>query len=79
MMSFVFVVGKQTRSRVILGFPKSGGETCPNTLWETLSCNDGPCVSYSWHASKWMGEHRDIWCESSDGVKVTGKSFPEFS
>ena len=66
--------GRQTRSRVILSWPSQSGQPCPSELWQTRTCTDGPCVTYNWKVSAWRGDHRDIWCESSDGVKVKGQS-----
>ena len=66
--------GQQTRSRAILSLPRPGGTPCAADLWATRPCNSGPCVSYSWQATPWFGDRRTVWCEASNGVKVTGES-----
>lgn len=65
-------VGLQVRSRAILAYPGYGGEVCPEDLYQSRSCTEGPCVTYTWHASPWRHDTRAVWCESSDGARVSG-------
>lgn len=32
----------------------------------------GKCHSYEWRTSAWSDNVREVWCQRSDGVNVTG-------
>ncbi|XP_075225413.1 thrombospondin type-1 domain-containing protein 7A-like [Lycorma delicatula] len=61
--------GYATRSRAVLRPPQAnGGEPCPEALWETKSCDLGPCLTFDWVITP-SGE---IVCQRSDGIHVVG-------
>ncbi|XP_039285521.1 LOW QUALITY PROTEIN: thrombospondin type-1 domain-containing protein 7A [Nilaparvata lugens] len=61
--------GYATRSRAVLRPPQAnGGEPCPEALWETKTCDLGPCLTFDWVITP-MGE---VVCQRSDGIHVVG-------
>ncbi|XP_078454669.1 thrombospondin type-1 domain-containing protein 7A-like [Lampetra planeri] len=38
----------------------------------SVPCPEGSCYTYEWKSSPWKGAQRQVWCERSDGVHVTG-------
>lgn len=67
-MKFV-IIGYATRSRAVLRLPQSnGGEPCPEALWETRTCDLGPCLTFAWTITS-TGQ---IICQRSDGLHVVG-------
>ncbi|NWV59055.1 THS7B protein, partial [Malurus elegans] len=45
---------KQSRYRIILQDPASGGQACPDTLYEERECEDIPiCPVYRWKSHRW--------------------------
>ncbi|XP_054260593.1 thrombospondin type-1 domain-containing protein 7A-like [Macrosteles quadrilineatus] len=61
--------GYATRSRAVLRPPQSnGGEPCPEALWETRTCDLGPCLTFSWT----IAPNGQIVCQRSDGLHVVG-------
>lgn len=34
---------------------------------------EGECFEYKWKTGPWRGSSRNVWCERSDGLNVTGK------
>ncbi|CAL1582759.1 unnamed protein product [Knipowitschia caucasica] len=47
--------------------------SCPHQVFETQPCKGGKCQSYQWRTGAWSNNHRAVWCQRSDGVKVTGE------
>ncbi|XP_062861779.1 thrombospondin type-1 domain-containing protein 7B, partial [Trichomycterus rosablanca] len=69
------VEGHQARSRAVIIQTLENQESCPNQEIETRLCKGGKCHSYEWKTSTWSNNEREVWCQRSDGVNVTGGCF----
>ncbi|KAF4086551.1 hypothetical protein AMELA_G00084810 [Ameiurus melas] len=69
------VEGHQARSRAVIIQTLENQESCPNQEIETRPCKGGKCNSYEWKTSAWSDNVREVWCQRSDGVNVTGGCF----
>ncbi|XP_053326814.1 thrombospondin type-1 domain-containing protein 7B [Spea bombifrons] len=65
-------VGRQSRSRTFIIQSLENQETCPKPVVETRPCAGGKCFRYTWKMSPWRDRRRDVWCQRSDGMNVTG-------
>ncbi|XP_046701231.1 thrombospondin type-1 domain-containing protein 7B isoform X2 [Silurus meridionalis] len=66
------VEGHQARSRAVIVQTLENQESCPDQEIETRPCKGGKCHSYEWKTSSWSDNVREVWCQRSDGVNVTG-------
>ena len=67
--------GVQSRSRAVIAYAQIKHDPCPEQLWESQPCEATKCFKFSWHSSAWSRDGlRTVWCERSDGLRVTGKS-----
>ncbi|XP_063042222.1 thrombospondin type-1 domain-containing protein 7A [Engraulis encrasicolus] len=62
----------QVRSRAVLAQEPENLLQCPDQDWEARPCTEGQCYEYKWMASAWRGSSRQVWCQRSDGLNVTG-------
>ncbi|XP_033624785.1 thrombospondin type-1 domain-containing protein 7A-like isoform X2 [Asterias rubens] len=60
--------GIEVRSRAALG-PDVG---CPSDEMEFRPCQGETCHEFTWHTSPWKKGKREVWCQRSDGLNVTG-------
>lgn len=54
------------------------------TTVKSLNCPSwlavgGKCNSYEWKTSAWSDNVREVWCQRSDGVNVTGNAMARTS
>ncbi|XP_062384557.1 thrombospondin type-1 domain-containing protein 7B-like [Sardina pilchardus] len=64
--------GRQARSRAVIVQVPENQETCPRQVYETRPCKGGVCHTYEWRTGGWRENERNVWCQRSDGVNVTG-------
>ncbi|XP_076158659.1 thrombospondin type-1 domain-containing protein 7B [Alosa pseudoharengus] len=64
--------GRQARSRAVIVQVPENQETCPSQVYETRPCKGGVCHTYEWRTGGWRENERNVWCQRSDGVNVTG-------
>ncbi|XP_065818358.1 thrombospondin type-1 domain-containing protein 7B [Labrus bergylta] len=69
--------GRQARSRAVIIQVMENQESCPNQIFETRPCKGGKCHSYQWRTGGWSNNEREVWCQRSDGVNVTGGCFQQ--
>ncbi|XP_051729251.1 LOW QUALITY PROTEIN: thrombospondin type-1 domain-containing protein 7A [Ctenopharyngodon idella] len=62
----------QVRSRAVLAQEPENLLQCPEQEWEARPCTDGRCYEYKWMTGAWKGSSRQVWCQRSDGLNVTG-------
>ncbi|KAG9333530.1 hypothetical protein JZ751_011458 [Albula glossodonta] len=62
----------QVRSRAAIAQEPDSLPLCPQQEWESRPCPDGQCYEYTWITSEWKGHSRQVWCQRSDGLNVTG-------
>ncbi|XP_035284003.1 thrombospondin type-1 domain-containing protein 7A-like isoform X2 [Anguilla anguilla] len=62
----------QVRSRPAIAQEPHSLPQCPQQEWESRPCTDGQCFEYTWMAAEWKGHARQVWCQRSDGLNVTG-------
>uniref|UniRef100_A0A8C8DTX3 Thrombospondin, type I, domain containing 7Aa n=1 Tax=Oryzias sinensis TaxID=183150 RepID=A0A8C8DTX3_9TELE len=55
-----YALGKLWRRRTVVQAPQGDGRP-----W-------GQCFEYKWRSGPWRGSSRQVWCERSDGLNVTG-------
>lgn len=68
--------GVQSRSRAILAHAQKNHDPCPEQLWDSRPCEATSCFTFLWHTGAWTSNGtRDIWCERSDGLNVTGQNY----
>ncbi|KAM4626862.1 thrombospondin type-1 domain-containing protein 7B-like [Discoglossus pictus] len=65
-------VGRQSRSRTFIIQSLENQESCPEQVIETRPCAGGKCFSYAWKTTPWRDNKRNVWCQRSDGINVTG-------
>ncbi|XP_041663347.1 thrombospondin type-1 domain-containing protein 7B [Cheilinus undulatus] len=69
--------GHQARSRAVIIQVTENQESCPHQVFETRHCKGGKCHSYQWRTGGWSNNKREVWCQRSDGVNVTGGCFQQ--
>uniref|UniRef100_A0A672MNN6 Thrombospondin type-1 domain-containing protein 7A-like n=1 Tax=Sinocyclocheilus grahami TaxID=75366 RepID=A0A672MNN6_SINGR len=62
----------QVRSRAVLAQEPENLLQCPEQEWEARPCTEGQCYEYKWMTGPWKGSSRQVWCQRSDGLNVTG-------
>ncbi|KAJ8267352.1 hypothetical protein COCON_G00125240, partial [Conger conger] len=62
----------QVRSRPPVAQEPDSLSQCPEQEWESRPCTEGQCYEYTWMTSEWNGHARQVWCQRSDGLNVTG-------
>uniref|UniRef100_A0A672MWQ4 Thrombospondin type-1 domain-containing protein 7A-like n=1 Tax=Sinocyclocheilus grahami TaxID=75366 RepID=A0A672MWQ4_SINGR len=62
----------QVRSRAVLAQEPENLLQCPEQEWEARPCTEGQCYEYKWMIGPWKGSSRQVWCQRSDGLNVTG-------
>ncbi|KAA0710433.1 Thrombospondin type-1 domain-containing protein 7A [Triplophysa tibetana] len=62
----------QVRSRAVLAQEPENLLQCPEQEWEARPCTDGQCYDYKWMTGPWKSSSRQVWCQRSDGLNVTG-------
>lgn len=62
----------QVRSRAVLAQEPENLLQCPEQEWEARPCTEGQCYDYKWMTGAWRGSSRQVWCQRSDGLNVTG-------
>ncbi|XP_053409281.1 thrombospondin type-1 domain-containing protein 7A-like isoform X2 [Mercenaria mercenaria] len=65
--------GVQSRSRAVLAHSQMNYPPCPEQLWDSRPCEATKCFTFHWKTSEWSeAKTRSVWCERSDGLRVTG-------
>uniref|UniRef100_A0A8C7YN61 Thrombospondin, type I, domain containing 7Aa n=1 Tax=Oryzias sinensis TaxID=183150 RepID=A0A8C7YN61_9TELE len=64
-----YALGKLWRRRTVVQAPQGDGRPCPYQMEQWKPC---PCFEYKWRSGPWRGSSRQVWCERSDGLNVTG-------
>uniref|UniRef100_A0A3P9HMU2 Thrombospondin type-1 domain-containing protein 7A n=1 Tax=Oryzias latipes TaxID=8090 RepID=A0A3P9HMU2_ORYLA len=62
----------QVRSRAVVAQDPENLLQCPEQELEARPCTGGQCFEYKWRSGPWRGSSRQVWCERSDGMNVTG-------
>ncbi|XP_051527151.1 thrombospondin type-1 domain-containing protein 7A [Myxocyprinus asiaticus] len=62
----------QVRSRAVVAQEPENLLQCPEQEWEARPCTEGQCYEYKWMTGAWKGSSRQVWCQRSDGLNVTG-------
>ncbi|XP_029022153.1 thrombospondin type-1 domain-containing protein 7A [Betta splendens] len=62
----------QVRSRAVVAQDPENLLQCPEQELEARPCTEGLCFEYKWRTGPWRGSSRQVWCERSDGLNVTG-------
>uniref|UniRef100_A0A8C6SDK5 Thrombospondin type-1 domain-containing protein 7A n=1 Tax=Neogobius melanostomus TaxID=47308 RepID=A0A8C6SDK5_9GOBI len=62
----------QVRSRAVVAQDPENLLQCPEQEQEARPCTEGQCLDYKWRTGPWRGSSRQVWCERSDGINVTG-------
>ncbi|KAM9824426.1 thrombospondin type-1 domain-containing protein 7A [Neosynchiropus ocellatus] len=62
----------QVRSRAVVAQDPKNLLQCPEQELDVRPCTDGQCLEYKWRTGPWQGSSREVWCERSDGLNVTG-------
>uniref|UniRef100_A0A4W6CEH6 Thrombospondin type-1 domain-containing protein 7A n=1 Tax=Lates calcarifer TaxID=8187 RepID=A0A4W6CEH6_LATCA len=62
----------QVRSRAVVAQDPENLLQCPEQELEARPCTDGQCFEYKWKTGPWRGSSRQVWCQRSDGLNVTG-------
>uniref|UniRef100_A0AAY4ELB3 Thrombospondin type-1 domain-containing protein 7A n=1 Tax=Denticeps clupeoides TaxID=299321 RepID=A0AAY4ELB3_9TELE len=62
----------QVRSRAVLAQEPENLLQCPDQEWEARPCTEGQCYEYKWMTGAWRASSRQVWCQRSDGLNVTG-------
>uniref|UniRef100_A0A8C4QZI4 Spondin-like TSP1 domain-containing protein n=1 Tax=Eptatretus burgeri TaxID=7764 RepID=A0A8C4QZI4_EPTBU len=65
--------GRQVRSRGVVRPAQGARDTCRADLWETQDCTESTCFTYRWQSGPWRDQRRQVWCQQSDGINVTGQ------
>ncbi|KAJ8036392.1 Thrombospondin type-1 domain-containing protein 7A [Holothuria leucospilota] len=60
--------GIQVRSRASL----TQRADCPDDDWDTRTCQETICFEFMWQTGPWDEGLREVWCQRSDGINVTG-------
>ncbi|XP_067860093.1 thrombospondin type-1 domain-containing protein 7A-like isoform X1 [Heptranchias perlo] len=64
--------GVQVRTKAVIIQAMDNEHLCPEQALETRMCTGGYCYEYTWLAGAWTGSYREVWCQRSDGINVTG-------
>ncbi|XP_032901589.1 thrombospondin type-1 domain-containing protein 7A isoform X1 [Amblyraja radiata] len=64
--------GVQVRTKAVIVQAMENEHLCPVQTLETRTCTGGHCYEYIWLAGAWTGTYREVWCQRSDGINVTG-------
>uniref|UniRef100_A0A8C2WQS4 Thrombospondin type-1 domain-containing protein 7A n=1 Tax=Cyclopterus lumpus TaxID=8103 RepID=A0A8C2WQS4_CYCLU len=62
----------QVRSRAVVAQDPENLLQCPEQELEARPCTEGQCFEYKWKTGPWRGASRQVWCQRSDGLNVTG-------
>ncbi|CAL8295635.1 unnamed protein product [Merluccius merluccius] len=62
----------QVRSRAVVAQEPENLLECPEQEWEARPCTEGQCFEYKWMTGSWRSSSRQVWCQRSDGLNVTG-------
>ncbi|XP_031731663.1 thrombospondin type-1 domain-containing protein 7A isoform X2 [Anarrhichthys ocellatus] len=62
----------QVRSRAVVAQDPENLLHCPEQELEARPCTEGQCFEYKWKTGPWRGSSRQVWCQRSDGLNVTG-------
>ncbi|XP_056154112.1 thrombospondin type-1 domain-containing protein 7A [Lampris incognitus] len=62
----------QVRSRAVLAQEPENLLQCPEQEWEARPCTEGQCFEYKWRTGLWKSSSRQVWCQRSDELNVTG-------
>nr|XP_043908423.1 thrombospondin type-1 domain-containing protein 7A-like isoform X2 [Solea senegalensis] len=62
----------QVRSRAVVAQDPENLLQCPEQEMEARPCTEGQCFEYKWRSGPWKGSSRQVWCQRSDGLNVTG-------
>ncbi|XP_034747291.1 thrombospondin type-1 domain-containing protein 7A isoform X2 [Etheostoma cragini] len=62
----------QVRSRAVLAQDPENLLQCPEQELEARPCTEGQCLEYQWRTGPWRASSRQVWCQRSDGLNVTG-------
>ncbi|XP_067467764.1 thrombospondin type-1 domain-containing protein 7A [Thunnus thynnus] len=62
----------QVRSRAVVAQDPENLLQCPEQELEARPCTEGQCFEYKWSTGPWRGSSRQVWCQRSDGLNVTG-------
>ncbi|XP_071493790.1 thrombospondin type-1 domain-containing protein 7A-like [Diadema antillarum] len=65
--------GIEVKSRASL----TTDQTCTGDEWETRPCSGELCYDFDWLISDWERGRREVWCQRSDGLNVTGACIEE--
>ncbi|CAL8297260.1 unnamed protein product [Lota lota] len=62
----------QVRSRAVVAQEPENLLACPEQEWEARPCTEGQCLEYKWMTGPWRSSSRQVWCQRTDGLNVTG-------
>ncbi|XP_063755232.1 thrombospondin type-1 domain-containing protein 7A isoform X1 [Eleginops maclovinus] len=62
----------QVRSRAVVAQDPENLLQCPEQELEARPCTEGQCLEYKWRTGSWRASSRQVWCQRSDGLNVTG-------
>ncbi|XP_044027484.1 thrombospondin type-1 domain-containing protein 7A [Siniperca chuatsi] len=62
----------QVRSRAVVAQDPENLLQCPEQELEARPCTEGQCFEYKWRTGPWRGSSRQVWCQRSDGLNITG-------
>lgn len=66
--------GRRVAYRSILSSPDATGSSCKERLWISRQCRESFCMTFEWKTSEWQGTERGVWCQRSDGLRVTDEA-----
>ncbi|CAL8267595.1 unnamed protein product [Lota lota] len=71
--------GRQARSRAVIVQVLENQDSCPRQVFQTQPCTGGRCYDFHWRTGGWRDNKREVWCQRSDGLNVTGGCFSQNS
>ncbi|CAL8370342.1 unnamed protein product [Arctogadus glacialis] len=71
--------GRQARSRAVIIQVLENQDSCPRQVFQTQPCTGGRCYDFHWRTGGWRDNAREVWCQRSDGLNVTGGCFSQNS
>ena len=66
--------GRKIAVRSLLSAPNATIGVCRGALWRSKKCKISFCMTFEWRAGEWNDTWREVWCERSDGKRVTDEA-----